>query len=59
MVASDSNGGIFGRNTDTSKPLIKESSSSSDDTLAIILGIVIALVVLTISVVGYCAYKRF
>lgn len=56
-VGSDTNGGIYGKNTNT--PISESSSSSSDSTLAIILGVVIGLVVITIAIVGYCAYKRY
>lgn len=59
MVASDNNGGIYGKTTDTEKPIVEESGSDSDNTLAIILGVVIGLVVVTIAIVGYCAYKRY
>ncbi|EAR99597.2 IPT/TIG domain protein (macronuclear) [Tetrahymena thermophila SB210] len=59
MVSTDSNGGIYGKNTNPDQPIVQQSSSNSNNTLAIVLGVVIGLVVVAIAVVGFFAYKRY
>ena len=56
FVASDNNGSIYGMNTSSES---SEKSSDSDDTLTIVLAVVIGLVVLSIIVIGYFIYKRY
>lgn len=56
-VASDTNGSIYGSTTTAEES--SNNSSDSDSTLAIVLGIVIGLVVISIAIVAYCAYKRY
>ena len=57
IVGSDTNGGIYGQTTGTTST--SAASSSSDSTLAIVLGAVIGLIVISIAVVSYCAFKRY
>lgn len=60
MVSTNTNGGIFGQNTENPPVEAQESSSSSsDNTLAIVLGVVISLIVLAISVVAFFSYRRY
>ncbi|KAL4508253.1 hypothetical protein ABPG72_003557 [Tetrahymena utriculariae] len=59
MVSTDFNGGIYGKNTNPDQPIVQQSSSNSNNTLAIVLGVVIGLVVVAITVVGFFAYKRY
>ncbi|KAL4508252.1 hypothetical protein ABPG72_003556 [Tetrahymena utriculariae] len=59
FVSTNSDGGIYGQNANPNTPIIKQHSSNSNNTLAIVLGVVIGLVVVIIAVVGFCAYKRY
>lgn len=51
-VASDSSGGIFGTNSTA-------ADSSADSTLPIVLGVLIGLIIISIGVVSFIAYKRY
>lgn len=51
-VTSDSSGGIFG-----TSPTVADSKT--DSTLAIVLGVLIGLIIISIGVVSFIAYKRY